>query len=583
MAGPEPITPSTSNQNNKNIIEGHISALKELLKEPNNRNLIKPMLLDFEDSHDVSDDEVQDNGKGKAKMDEEDLSKPFKEILKCPFTRRIVEFSSPGHRMPTNVKTYDGTGDPEDHIGRFVGAGNQGEWPMPVWCRMFQQTLDGKARAWFDKLPSGSIDNWGSLQEKFLNRFGMLKACDKDPTEISKITRKANETLAHFKERWVSESNAIPNVPELMQVSSFMSSHKCPELAKRFSDSIPKTVDEMLKRVDDYLRSEEAYRNTELPRGEFQRRDAPGQWVQRNDRSQRFPHGNNRRRSEHRFVARMPDRHAPYMAPQRPNQELHRPRAVLTLDSLSITPQEILATEHQLKLPQPAPLVGAPSKENLNRYCDYHNEKGHSTNDCFHLKRQLEMALESGKLNHLIKDVRQRGKGNQRNNGPQKAKVINMVQSHPLGRKRKTTMRDEGWMNVPITFPPVPARDLSKEPLVVEAEVEGYLVRRIHIDEGASIEIMFEHCFNMLHPAIQARLVETQTTVFGFSGEQVKPLGKIKLDVCFRGNGRCQRAIMKFTVIPAPSPYNIILGRPGLRQLRAIPSTIHGIMKFPTP
>ncbi|GKC05684.1 reverse transcriptase domain-containing protein [Tanacetum coccineum] len=279
----------------------------------------------------------------------------------------------------------------------------------------------------------------------------------------------------------------------------------------------------------------------------------------------------------------MPDCHAPYMAPQRPNQELHWPSAVLTLDSLSITPHEILATEHQLNLPQPAPLIGAPSKENLNRYCDYHNEKGHSTNDCFHLKRQLEMALESGKLNHLVKDVRQRGKGNQRNNGPQKAKVINMVQSHPLDRKRKTTMRDEEWMNVPITFPPVPARDLSEEPLVVEAEVEGYLVRRIHIDEGASIEIMFEHCFNMLHPAIQARLVETQTTVSGFSGEQVKPLGKIELDVCFGGNGRCRRAIMKFTVIPAPSPYNIILGRPGLRQLRAIPSTIHGIMKFPTP
>ncbi|GKC54447.1 reverse transcriptase domain-containing protein [Tanacetum coccineum] len=199
--------------------------------------------------------------------------------------------------MLANVKIYDGTGDPEDHVGRFMGIGNQGEWPMPVWCRMFQQTLDGKARAWFDKLPSGSIDNWGSLQEKFLIRFGMLKACDKDPTKISKITRKANDTLPHFKERWVSESNVIPNVPELMQISSFKSSHKCLELAKRFSDSIPKTVDEMLKRLDDYLRSEEAYRITELPRGEFQRRDASVQWVQRNDRSQRFSHGNNRRRT----------------------------------------------------------------------------------------------------------------------------------------------------------------------------------------------------------------------------------------------------------------------------------------------
>ncbi|GJT73516.1 reverse transcriptase domain-containing protein [Tanacetum coccineum] len=174
--------------------------------------------------------------------------------------------------MPTNVKIYDGTSDPADHITRFTGMGNSAEWPMPVWCRMFQQTLDGKARAWFDKLPSGSIDSWDDLEEKFLNRFGMLKACDKDPTEITKIVRRANETLPNFRERWVSESNAIPNVPELMRISSFMSSHKCPELSKRFSDKIPKTIDEMLRRVDDYVRSEEAFRNTELPKENFRRR-----------------------------------------------------------------------------------------------------------------------------------------------------------------------------------------------------------------------------------------------------------------------------------------------------------------------
>ncbi|GKE35306.1 hypothetical protein Tco_1454628 [Tanacetum coccineum] len=156
MAGPEPITPlneGTSNQNSKSIIEGHVSALKEPLQEPSNQNLIKPMLLDFDDIQDVSDDEVQDDVKGKIKIDEEDLSKPFKEVLKCPFTRRIVEF-----------------------IVRPQNADNR-------------QDI-----------------------------------------------------------RWNG-------------------SHKCLELAKCFSDSIPKTVDDMLKRVDDYLWSEEAFRNIELPRG----------------------------------------------------------------------------------------------------------------------------------------------------------------------------------------------------------------------------------------------------------------------------------------------------------------------------
>ncbi|PWA61706.1 hypothetical protein CTI12_AA373500 [Artemisia annua] len=40
---------------------------------------------------------------------------------------------------------------------------------------------------------------------------------------------------------------------------------------------------------------------------------------------------------------------------------------------------------------------------------------------------------------------------------------------------------------------------------------------------------------------------------------------------------------MKFSVIRSASPYNIILGRSGLRELRAIPSTLHAMMKFPTP
>nr|GEV21451.1 reverse transcriptase domain-containing protein [Tanacetum cinerariifolium] len=391
MAVPKPITllnEGTLNQTAKSIIEWYVSALKELLKEPHNRDIIKPMLLYFDDIQDVRNEEIEGDLKGKTKVDE-DLSKPFKEVLKWLFTRRIVKFSSPGHRMPANAKIYDGTGDQEDHVGRLVGMGNQGEWPMPVWCRMFLQTLDGKTRAWVDKLPPGSINNWGSLQEKFLNRFGMPKACDKDPTKILKKVRRANETLPHFKKRWVSESNVIPNVPELMQISSFMSLHKCPELAQRFLDNIPKMWDDMLKRVDDYLRSKEAFRSTELP------------------------------------------------------------------------------------------------------------------------------------------------------------------------------------------------IDLSEEALVVEDEVEGYLIRRIHIDEGASVEIMFKQCFNMLHPSIQARLVEMQTTVSGFSREQVKPLAKIELDVCFGGSGLYQRVIMKFTIILAPSPYNIILGRSCLKQLRTIPSTIHGMMKFP--
>ncbi|GJW56810.1 hypothetical protein Tco_0103541 [Tanacetum coccineum] len=61
----------------------------------------------------------------------------------------------------------------------------------------------------------------------------------------------------------------MPDVLEVMHISAFMSTSKCPELAMRFFDQVPKTVTEMMKRVDDFVKFEEAFKSTELPKGEF--------------------------------------------------------------------------------------------------------------------------------------------------------------------------------------------------------------------------------------------------------------------------------------------------------------------------
>ncbi|GKB31835.1 hypothetical protein Tco_0871236 [Tanacetum coccineum] len=181
------------------------------------------------------------NGKGKDTSKEargsndEDLQKPFKEVLRSPFTKRIIKFLAPKYLMPTNSRIYDRSTNLDDHVSCFMGAANQGEWQMLVWCRMFQQTLDGPTRGWFDRLPNECIDNWMNLREKFTERLTLRRRCFKDPTEIS----------------------------------AFMSNSKCLELARRFSGQVPGTETEMMKRVDDFIKSEEVYRSTELQRGEL--------------------------------------------------------------------------------------------------------------------------------------------------------------------------------------------------------------------------------------------------------------------------------------------------------------------------
>ncbi|GKA52827.1 hypothetical protein Tco_0746142, partial [Tanacetum coccineum] len=50
----------------------------------------------------------------------------------------------------------------------------------------------------------------------------------------------------------------------------------------------------------------------------------------------------------------------------------------------------------------------------MQRYQRTLRQRGHNTNDCYHLKKQIEEAVTSEKLAHLVKDIRQ---GNQRNRG----------------------------------------------------------------------------------------------------------------------------------------------------------------------
>ncbi|GKB12941.1 RNA-directed DNA polymerase, eukaryota [Tanacetum coccineum] len=118
-------------------------------------------------------------------------------------------------------------------------------------------------------------------------------------------------------------------------------------------------------------------------------------------------------------------------------------------------------------------------------------------------------------------------------------------------------------------------------PVVVETIIEGFRVRRIHVDGGSSSEVMYERCFRNLSYRTRSRLRESRIPLVGFSGEVSYPIGVIDLEVTMGEYGKTRTVIMKFAVVKSPSPYNALLGRTGMRSLRAVASTIHSMMKFP--
>ncbi|GJS33015.1 reverse transcriptase domain-containing protein [Tanacetum coccineum] len=137
-------------------------------------------------------------------------------------------------------------------------------------------------------------------------------------------------------------------------------------------------------------------------------------------------------------------------------------------------------------------------------------------------------------------------------------------------------------MDNAIAFPLVPRYHLMDCLVVVDALIEGFRVRRIHVDGGSSSEVMYEHCFRNLSYRTRSRLKESRIPLVGFLGEVNYLLGVIDLEVTMGEYGKTRTIIMEFAVVKSPSPYNALLGRMGMRNLGAVASTIHSMIKFPT-
>lgn len=74
-----------------------------------------------------------------------------------------------------------------------------------------------------------------------------------------------------------------------------------------------------------------------------------------------------------------------------------------------------------------------------------------------------------------------------------------------------------------------------------------------------------------------------RTPLIDFANRVLWPEGSITLPVTFGEHPQDKLVYLDFLVIKAPSPYNAIVGRPAIARLKAIVSTLHLSIKFPTP
>jgi len=138
--------------------------------------------------------------------------------------------------------------------------------------------------------------------------------------------------------------------------------------------------------------------------------------------------------------------------------------------------------------------------------------------------------------------------------------------------------------DVDITFTKEDLRDVvphDNDPTVVSLVTAGRMVHRVLVDQGSSADVMFWPTFEKLQLSPD-QLRPYGGWLYGFAGDQVEVRGYIELRTTFKDGLASRTEKIRYLVVNAPSAYNILVGRPTLNRIEAVPSTRHMKVKLPS-
>ena len=229
----------------------------------------------------------------------------------------------------------------------------------------------------------------------------------------------------------------------------------------------------------------------------------------------------------------------------------------------------------------PSRMAGDPSKRNQNLYCAYHQELGHNTDDCKNLKNHLDRLVRKGKLRHLLHQPvgwqeHSNVKTRQSTLRPPLG-TINVILA-ALGRTDSNPFRVMSVGRLPaevddweskrargMATPLIGFLDEDKsetlqphdDALVVTLRIGGYDVKRVLVNQGSAVEVMYPDLYKGLKLKPKD-LTAYDSPLVSFEGKTATPKGMIRLPI----QTNSDVVEVDFIVVDAYSPYTAIVTRP---------------------
>ncbi|XP_058185735.1 uncharacterized protein LOC131302961 [Rhododendron vialii] len=314
-----------------------------------------------------------------------------------PFTPEVMRRPLPRKFKMPQLETFNGSTDPLDHLETYKSLMHLQAVPNEVMCRAFPVTLKGSARAWFNKLPPGSIRSFKELSTSFVSYFIAGQRYGKLATHLLTVKQGKWESLREYTTRFNKEVVQIDEADDNVSITAYIAGLYSGQFLYLVSQEPPKTMAELMLRAQKHMNAEEAV-YARRTRDGFDPQAGPSQIGE-------FSLTDKRRRETVRKTGGEPRNKKvdSRLSPKRGSAGRPPQGKYKQFTPLIATAEQILSNlQDDPDLKWLGKLRSDPSRRAKDKYCRFHRDHGHNTDDCIDLKQQIEDLIQRGGLQRFV-------------------------------------------------------------------------------------------------------------------------------------------------------------------------------------
>ncbi|XP_077232175.1 uncharacterized protein LOC143867173 [Tasmannia lanceolata] len=248
-------------------------------------------------------------------------------------------------------------------------------------CKAFSAYLKKDASNWYGRLRLNSIESFHELGKEFVAYFFNSRLRKKPADALLTLRQGKDETLLKFINRFRVELHQI-NEPNFDMVrAALRHAIRDRDMKVALNVNPPRDLQELMATADRYINNEESFvmeRELETTRGSEKRKD------------------DSRAVPSHKQA-----RHNDRQNRRAPNPQFER----VNYTTLNNTISNILYEIHDREpIHWPERMRNTGKGKNSIKYYHFHQDHGHTTNNCYHLKKEIERLAGLGRIDRYLQN-----------------------------------------------------------------------------------------------------------------------------------------------------------------------------------